>query len=127
MEAGCPQDQRVTSPEAAFLHGRAQRCGWAKDSTQVMRSQRLIGQSFALPGAPFEVESSCLPKTGGGAERTKKVEDRTDAKSTQKVEGRQVPKEPRRLRIVRCQKTQKVENRTDAKSTKRLRTSEAGG
>ena len=38
--------------------------------------------SFALPGAPFEVESSCLPKTGGGSERTKKVEDRTNAKST---------------------------------------------
>ena len=58
---------------------------WAKDSTQVMRSQRLIGQSFALPGAPFEVESSCLPKTGGGAERTKKVEDRTVAKSTKRL------------------------------------------
>jgi hypothetical protein len=59
---------------------------WAKDSTQLMRSQRLINQSFALLGTPFKVENSCLPKTGGGAERTKKVKDHTDAKNTQKVE-----------------------------------------
>ena len=65
--------------------------------------------SFALPGAPFEVESSCLPKTGGGAERTKKVEDRTDAKV------------PRWLRFDRCQKYQKVEDRQMPKVPRRLR------
>ena len=47
-----------------------------------MRSQRLINQSFALLGTPFKVENSCLPMTGGGVDRTKKVKDHTDTNNT---------------------------------------------